>query len=300
MDFEDIAEKRRSLFMANTCYLCGGGSFVRRQGTVRDNPELEVFECSSCGLVFLSSFAHIRNGFYEESGMHAKPIDIEFLLHQCANDDDRRFTQLKRRVENRSVLDFGCGAGGFLTRAREVTSRVCGIEIESRLIPFLHDKGLDVRRHTDEFEEMFDVVTLFHVLEHFPDPVALLRQLSEKLKPDGQIIVEVPNSEDALLPLYQCEAFTKFTYWSCHLFLFNAQTLAAVSRKAGFSVDYLQHIQRYPLANHLYWLSKGGPGGHMKWHFLDAEDLNVAYAKELAAIGRSDTIICGLSRKTTD
>jgi 2-polyprenyl-3-methyl-5-hydroxy-6-metoxy-1,4-benzoquinol methylase len=286
--------------MARKCYLCGGGDFVRRMGTVRDNQTLNVLECTSCGLVFLSSFEHINNGFYEESGMHAQPIDVQTWLRQTACDDDRRFNQFRRRIENMTILDFGCGAGGFLNRARDVALRVCGVEVESRLAPYFHDTALDVRRNIDEFDEGFDVITLFHVLEHFPDPVALLRQLSRKLKPGGQIIVEVPNADDALLTLYQCEAFTHFTYWSCHLFLFNAQTLSYVAQKAGLSVVYLQHVQRYTLANHLYWLSKGRPGGHSKWHFLDSEDLSVAYEKALAALGHSDTLVCSLDRKPTD
>lgn len=282
--------------MVQTCYLCGGENISRRSGSVRDNPKLEVLECTSCGLVFLSSFAHIENEFYEKSGMHAQPIDVDAWLRQSASDDDRRFKQFRRRIENTSILDFGCGAGGFLSRARNVASRVCGVEIESRLASFFHDNALDVRQNIDEFEETFDIITLFHVLEHFPDPIALLRQLSEKLKPGGQIIVEVPNSDDALLTLYQCDAFSHFTYWSCHLFLFNAVTLSAAAQKAGLSVNYLQHIQRYTPANHLYWLSKGQPGGHAKWHFLDSEEMNSAYEKSLAAIGRSDTLICALSK----
>jgi hypothetical protein len=44
------------------CYLCGGTEFDKRPGSVRDRPELEVFECAACGLVSLSSFDHIKDG----------------------------------------------------------------------------------------------------------------------------------------------------------------------------------------------------------------------------------------------
>lgn len=286
--------------MAQSCYLCGSKDNTQRTGSVRDNSSLEILECLSCGLVFLSSFAHISSDFYEHSGMHAQPIDIEAWLRNSAVDDDRRFNQFRSSIENLAILDFGCGAGGFLSRARGIASRVCGVEIESRLASFFKEQALDVRQHIDEFDESFDLVTLFHVLEHFPEPVALLRKLTEKLKPGGRIIVEVPNSDDALLTLFQCDAFAHFTYWSCHLFLFNAETLAVTAKKAGLTVNYLHHIQRYPLSNHLYWLSKGKPGGHTKWNFLDSEDLNTAYGKSLAAIGRTDTLLCSLSRPSTD
>lgn len=284
--------------MLNACYLCGCTTSKKRDGTVRDNPELDVLECESCGLVFLSSFNHIEKGFYENSGMHQSELDINKWLIQSAADDERRFNQFRRRIENQSVLDFGCGAGGFLTLAKQVARKVCGIEVESRLKPYFMENALDVRCELDEFDEKFDVVTLFHVLEHFPNPSELLKKLANILKPGGQILIEVPNANDALITLYRSEAFTQFTYWSCHLFLFNASTLSRLARDSGFSVDYVSHVQRYSPANHLYWLSKGNPGGHVKWHFLDSEELCREYEKNLAALGCTDTITCSLSLQT--
>jgi len=279
------------------CYLCGCAAHSRRNGTVRDNLELAVLECSRCKLVFLSSFDHIEKDFYEQSGMHFTPIDTGAWLRQTAVDDERRFTQFRRIAENKSVLDFGCGAGGFLVRLKGVASSVCGVEVESRLASHFSEIGLDVRRSIEEFDQTFDLITLFHVLEHFPDPASLLVQLSAKLKLGGRIIVEVPNSEDALLTLYHCDSFSNFTYWGCHLFLFNAATLSALVDKAGLTLDYVQHYQRYSVANHLHWLAKGKPGGHAVWHFLDSNELCSAYEKSLAAIGRTDTLLASISAK---
>jgi len=50
-----------------------------------------------------------------------------------------------------------------------------------------------------EIEEKFDVITLFHVLEHFDDPRAVLKQLKSMLAKGGIIVIEVPNADDALL-----------------------------------------------------------------------------------------------------
>ena len=57
-------------------------------------------------------------------------------------------------------------------------------------------------------------------LEHLADPRGTLVQLAQHLRPHGRIVVEVPSSADALLTLYDCDAFRRFTYWSQHLFLF--------------------------------------------------------------------------------
>jgi len=108
------------------CYLCGGTKFKKRPGSVRDRPELEIFECTSCGLVCLSSFDHIRNGFYENSGMHGgDTLDIQTYIRGTEWDDERRFQYLKSVLPNRRLLDFGCGTGGFLLKARELTTGWC-------------------------------------------------------------------------------------------------------------------------------------------------------------------------------
>lgn len=61
-------------------------------------------------------------------------------------------------------------------------------------------------------------------------------------------------------------------------------------------VNYITQVQRYPLANHLYWLAKEKPGGHQSWHFIDSLELHAAYEKSLASIGKCDTIIASISR----
>lgn len=278
-----------------TCYLCDGVKFRTRPGKVRDKEGLQIYECLSCGLVFLSSFDHIQDNFYESSGMHDGEVDIGSWAVETAWDDDRRFNFFKTLLENRSVLDFGCGNGGFLLRAKTAASRIAGIELEERLQPYFKKKGLTVYTGIDKVKEEYDIITLFHVLEHIADPIDMLGRLLEKLGSGGSIIVEVPNANDALLTLYENEPFSKFTYWSPHLFLYTSSTLDMLAGKAGLKVDYIKQVQRYPLSNHLYWLSKGKPGGHKKWSFLDSDALHAVYEKQLSSIGCCDTILASFS-----
>ena len=110
------------------------------------------------------------------------------------------------------------------------------------------------------------------------------------------MVIEVPSSEDALLTLYDNDAFQHFTYWSQHLFLFNAETLRLLATKAGLRVVSIQQFQRYPLSNHLHWLSRSLPGGHQNWSFLDTPALTESYAASLAAVGKCDTLIAHLEK----
>jgi 2-polyprenyl-3-methyl-5-hydroxy-6-metoxy-1,4-benzoquinol methylase len=278
------------------CYLCGNDEQFHKEGVARDAREIEVLKCEVCGLIFLESASHINEGFYENSGMHAGEVSLDHWIRETAWDDDRRFSYLQRSMENKSVLDVGCGNGGFLTRARSVASRCDGVEPETHLHEYFRQKQFRVYSAIDEVNDRYDIITLFHVLEHMPDPRKSLIALGEKLHPHGELIIEVPNVNDALLSLYQSSDFTKFAYWSCHLFVFNEHTLTTLIRQTGYKVKYIKQIQRYPLSNHLHWLSRGKPGGHKEWAFLDSAELHAAYEKQLAALGLCDTLIASLRR----
>lgn len=280
------------------CYLCDCIEHSRRPGKVRDNASLEIFECQHCGLVFLSR-TELPEGFYEQSGMHnGGPQPVVSWLHDTDRDDERRFRYLSETMTNRDVLDFGCGVGGFLLKARSAAHHVMGIELEARLQPHFQDNGLDVFQSVDALpsDQRFNLITAFHVLEHLEDPANILRQLATRLLGGGGIFIEVPSSSDALLTLYESTPFSEFTYWSCHRYLFNAANLPRLAKKAGLKLDFVSYIQRYPLSNHLHWLAKGKPGGHQVWSFLDSEELHRAYEARLAALGITDTLIASLSR----
>jgi len=80
------------------------------------------------------------------------------------------------------------------------------------------------------------------------------------------------------------------------MYLFNAKTFSALVKQAGLKVNWIKHVQRYPLSNHLYWLANGKPGGHNIWGFLNNQRLDAEYEGQLAAIGKTDTIIAGISK----
>jgi len=273
------------------CYICGTTSFKTRHGRVRDSDEIKVLECEECGLVFLSSFAHINNEFYEESGMLLGEMDIQKYRNNSYQDDKRRATFIESTVLNKSVLDFGCGGGGLLHILKDQTARIEGLELDNTLNKIINDEGITCHKSLIDVKETYDYITMFHVLEHLPDPMEMLVELKKYLKPNGKIIIEVPNSDDALLTLYNSQAFADFTYWSCHLFLFNASTLNKLFRQAGYKVNYIKQVQRYSLSNHLHWLSEKLPGGHQQWAYLNSPLLSEEYGNQLASIGKCDTLL---------
>ncbi len=284
-----------------TCYLCGNEQSTERKGQVRDNPFAKIYQCDACGLVYLTPCAQESSAtFYQNGGMHGSADDatpVDRWLRDTARDDLRRFECLRELITNKNVLDFGCGAGGFMLHAQEVAESVSGVELEKRLGQHFESHALAVCADIDHLplEKKFDIITAFHVVEHLPDPRKILEKFKQRLNPAGKIIIEVPSASDALLTLYKNDPFSRFTYWSCHLYLFDAHSLALMAKQASLHVTYIKHIQRYPLSNHLHWLANSKPGGHEHWAFLDSPELTAAYENTLARIGKTDTLIACLT-----
>tara|TARA_Y100000034_G_scaffold30705_1_gene37518 strand:+ start:2886 stop:3746 length:861 start_codon:yes stop_codon:yes gene_type:complete len=281
------------------CYLCGNIEFENVEGKLRDLPDIKILRCKNCGLVFLESFDHINDNFYEDSKMIPDKTKHEWETHlkDCEDDDIRRSRFISKMCSGKSILDFGCGGGGFLLKIKDSCSKCDGLEKDRAFVKIMTEQGFKIYNDIDELTEKYDIITLFHVLEHLKDPKDMLNKLSKHLNSGGQIIIEVPQSNDALLSMYKCKAFTEFTYWGCHLFLFNNFTLNKVIQDAGLNVDYIKNIQRYPLSNHLYWISHGKPGGHVKWDFLDSPETTKAYEAQLAKKEMCDTLIACVSVK---
>ncbi|MEV6303131.1 class I SAM-dependent methyltransferase [Actinoplanes sp. NPDC051861] len=93
------------------------------------------------------------------------------------------------------LLDVGCGTGGFLDLvSRRHGARCTGVELDSTLAASASRRGLDVT--AGDFGHLppreFDIVTMFQVLEHLPDPRAALRHAFGLLRPGGVLCVEIP------------------------------------------------------------------------------------------------------------
>lgn len=185
--------------------------------------------------------------------------------------------------------------GGVLHRLRDVASEVYGVELERAMCEALNAEDIRCYPSIDdavaEHKGDIDILTMFHVLEHLDNPVEMLEKMKSLLKPDGVMIIEVPNADDALLSLYENVSFADFTFWSAHLYLYTNATLKSLIAKVGLKTRFVGQIQRYPLSNTLYWLAKGKPGGHKNWSMLSNERLDREYEAQLARLGIADTIM---------
>jgi hypothetical protein len=165
-------------------------------------------------------------------------------LSDMAEEDARRRLQALRPLLDgcNSWLDYGCGHGVEIGLARHSS------------LPLDRVDGWDAWMQDPEPSGAYDLVTLFHVVEHVDDGAALLARIRERYSP-RVVIVETPNANDWMLA---CEAYRRHAAWTDHRCVYTADALRAMM--PGAEVTF---VQRYPLSNSLRWLIEGKPGGHL-------------------------------------
>lgn len=136
------------------------------------------------------------------------------------------------------VLDVGCGRGVFLELARDAGYEPFGVELaEADAEAARRRVGTDVV--ATDFEEIdssdreFDVITLFHVIEHFRSPSSAMAKVHSLLKPGGLIIIETPRIGTLWFRLLG-RRWREFMFG--HLFFFSRGTLADLLKRHGFTI----------------------------------------------------------------
>ena len=162
------------------------------------------------------------------------------------------------------VLDVGCSTGHFLHKISPLVGECVGIEFNEDHARFVNEE-LSIRAYTVPIieetpiqEGYFDLVTAFHVIEHVEDPIGLLKTLSQYMKPEGLLYLEVPNLNDALMSAYEVESYASFWFREPHIYNFSPDTLRRVLNRAGFT-GKISTVQRYNFVNHLNWIMTGKP-----------------------------------------
>lgn len=276
--------------------LCGATDTPEVQRGVRYEPGAAVRRCAVCSLVFLwprptpeELAIYYTVAYRKEYHGTISPADTYRETLMEARERVRRL--LPSLTPETCVLEIGASAGAFLESVRPYVKSTVGVEPDEAHREWARATlALDmVPALTQVGAQCFDLIVLFHTLEHMPDPVSFLRSLAGYLAPGGKMVIEVPNVTDALLSLYQVPAFANFYYQRAHLYYFSAETLSRTIQAAGGSSE-ITGVQRYDLSNHLRWMVTGQPGGQGYYREVLTGVVQEAYAEALIRAGYADTL----------
>nr|WP_317039624.1 class I SAM-dependent methyltransferase [Salinimicrobium catena] len=141
----------------------------------------------------------------------------------------------KEKKGRGKLLDIGAGTGDFLAEAKKKGYDVFGVEPNSGAKQLALKKGISLKENTSSFpDEEFDVITMWHVLEHVPDLEDQVNELFRVLKKDGLLVVAVPNFKS-----YDANVYKE--HWAAfdvprHLYHFSRTSIQKIFSEFNFEV----------------------------------------------------------------
>lgn len=254
---------------------------------------IKVLKDKKTGVIFIPKYRSKIKNYYQQQTENLFSIKYAVKIRKKnvqlteMNDEIRRFKYLKNKIKNKSLLDFGCGKGKFIKLAKKNTKNIAGLEISKQLVNYL-SKKFKIYEDINQIDQKFDIITLFHVLEHIPNQIETLKKLKNLINKNGKLIIEVPHANDLLLNL---KVFRNFTLWSEHLVLHTKLSLTKYLNTAGFKIYNINFVQRYNFLNHLKWFVEGKPEGHVTNQMLYDKDIVETYNKFLIKNKITDTLL---------
>lgn len=266
--------------------------------------DIPVWRDQDTGVILLGTLPDLSRHYREKTIGAKEEAEVTLKtgvvsLPRADGDLERRLKETGDLIRGRSVCDFGTGRGLYLDGALPIASEVHGVEIRDDLLDLIEKRlGDKAGLHKDisSITGRFDVITLFHVLEHLPRQIEMLTAIRTALKPGGHVFIEVPHARDYLSDKLDLPEYRDFIYWSEHLVLHTRDSLRALLTACGFEIQEIKGTQRYGYANHLGWLLNRKPGGHVSLAQHSSPELDRAYAAHLEAQDATDTLIA-IARK---
>jgi 2-polyprenyl-3-methyl-5-hydroxy-6-metoxy-1,4-benzoquinol methylase len=228
---------------ALSCKICGNTFFRKVDGAAGP---YKILECLSCNIQFIcplpdgfSARNHYDSSYYCDWERSQKKTRIKLW--------NKRLKDMMKYASIGKLLDVGAGTGLFLSTAKEHGFEVYGTEISPDACKISKDTyGIEL--FDGELAEAnfpggtFDVVTIWHVLEHLPDPMKMMKEIRRILKPGGMLVIALPNLKNYLMqflyPVVRRKKYYLFTPEDreLHFFYFNERSLRKMLQLNGFNV----------------------------------------------------------------
>jgi len=243
---------------------------------VRDDDfgNCKVVSCLFCNHIQLYGFVENLKDHYEQDlqtfdkNGNIRNLNLETIISKEKIEIERRLLELNDNLNNKRILDVG---GGYCTFAKTLVNKYKEIEITvlepsgSRVNTGKKYNGINEKDKinimnlyldedfSNEYENYFDYVFIWHVLEHVDDKNInnLLKNLLKVCKPNGKVIIEVPNGNDEL---FKIDKYKNINYMIHHISYFTKESLEILFKQVKIKNYLIKFVQRYGFKNYLNWI----------------------------------------------
>lgn len=199
--------------------------------------DFQIQECENCNLLFTMPRPdsaeigkYYKSDDYLSHNEHKKGL-VPWLYKRVKRVNIRnKYEMACKGLTNPKLLDFGCGIGDFLLYAKRKGCDITGCDLSEDARSLASEKlGKTIVSPEEIFalpDSTFDIITMWHVLEHVPDLKYHAQQLHRLLKPGGRLVVAVPN-------FHSFDAHFYKDHWAAydvprHLYHFHKESLQNV------------------------------------------------------------------------
>lgn len=255
------------------CLFCGGTEMSILKMHTRDSNNKVVF-CRDCGLQQLFPLPTIsEDQEYYDKNIHdsitTPQYDIEQIYQKFLFQNQYRVDYLLKLELIRhsdKILDFASGYGFLMQLLLQENYQVDGLEISQDRLDVSKKRLPNAKIYTnnllmedvpESLKEKYDVITMFHILEHIVEPKKMLRKIKEMLVPGGRLVIEVPNVHNIMMDI--SPEFNDFFYIRDHVAYYTPELLNTVLEETGFQVLQQGGAQMYGIENHMNWIINKGP-----------------------------------------
>ena len=240
-----------SIITYQQCPCCGSNN-IKPQLVAKDytvsNQSFDIWHCHNCTLRFTQNVPDEESiGTYYQSTNYVSHSDTQEGLINKLYHKVRKKTLIQKseliidacKTANGVLLDVGSGTGAFAQTMIEAGWKVTGLEPDDTARTVALNKfGLqldDPKTLFDLTENTFDAITMWHVLEHVHNLHGYLDQYKKILKPEGKLIIAVPNYTSSDATSYQ-------EYWAAydvprHLYHFSPESMTKLAALKGFKIE---------------------------------------------------------------
>ena len=235
------------------CELCNSTNFKETKYSIFKQ---KIVKCQKCGFVRLNYFKEeYDQDLYKYYENYSKTINSKewkeraklnlTSLRKTLKKYSYKYNSNKKDI---SLLDFGCGLGLTLDTSKKLGWDTSGIEMNQFCIDFCQKKNHQVFTNLSQIKDnnKFDIITLFDVLEHVPNPNNLLKDLKTKLSKEGFLIITCPNWNSLERYIFQND-------WKAidpqHYYYFNEKSIRNSLKKANLKIIKLKTKNFNPFQN---------------------------------------------------
>lgn len=227
--------------------------FWAREYILFENTKYCLVKCENCNLVFLNpqpTEEELRRFYPREYFCTHEDTYRSSIFSSLILDKVKEATRFRKSGK---LLDIGCGQGWFLQKMQQKGFEVHGLD-SSPVACQLASKKVGSYNifegnlfSVDLQEKAYDVITLWHVIEHLNTPIEALKRIRGLLKKEGMLIICCPNFNSFLRAIFKENWYPLFV--PHHLFQFTLQTLSRILQISGYKVKHQKKHFVDPITN---------------------------------------------------